>query len=208
MYKNVERTYSSLLGEDTIFIPCLLGWSSSIYCPPSSQCWCLIFKTSILPRDLRHQPKKYPASTKSDPGSSFCAEGKFCSYRFLRRCMEKREIWSMQIHCKFSLSVEIFSKKNWGNTWTLDFSNFFSFFFFLIWRGEFYPEFSFFSLAFFFFFRRTKKCQLPFQVSSTMQRYFVCVSECVCVCARVCGCVCVCVHMCVCMCLCGCFHFF
>lgn len=111
MYKNVERTYSSLLGEDTIFIPCLLGWSSSIYCPPSSQCWCLIFKTSILPRDLRHQPKKYPASTKSDPGSSFCAEGKFCSYRFLRRCMEKREIWSMQIHCKFPPSGEIFSKK-------------------------------------------------------------------------------------------------
>lgn len=29
----------------------------SVYCPPIPQCWCLIFKTSILPRDLRHQPR-------------------------------------------------------------------------------------------------------------------------------------------------------
>ena len=79
--KNVERALGSLLGEDTIFIPRLLGWSVSIYCPPISLCRCLIFKTSILPRDLRHQPKKYPASTKSEPGSRFCAEGKFISSR-------------------------------------------------------------------------------------------------------------------------------
>lgn len=70
--KNVESALGSLLGEDTIFIPCLQGWGCSLYCPPFPQCWCLIFKTSILPRDLRHQPEKYPASTKSEPGSALC----------------------------------------------------------------------------------------------------------------------------------------
>lgn len=33
------------------------GMLRSVYCPPIPQCWCLIFKTSILPRDLRHQPR-------------------------------------------------------------------------------------------------------------------------------------------------------
>lgn len=51
------------------------GMLRSVYCPPIPQCWCLIFRTSILPRDLRHQPRNTPP-VQNPRASPIRAEGR------------------------------------------------------------------------------------------------------------------------------------
>lgn len=51
------------------------GMLRSVYCPPIPQRWCLIFKTSILPRDLRHQQRNTP-QVQNPRASPVRAEGR------------------------------------------------------------------------------------------------------------------------------------
>lgn len=55
--KMLKEALGSLLRRRYNIYSVSPGMLRSVYCPPIPQCWCLIFKTSILPRDLRHQPR-------------------------------------------------------------------------------------------------------------------------------------------------------
>lgn len=55
--KTLKEALGSLLRRRYNIYSLSPGMLRSVYCPPIPQCWCLIFKTSILPRDLRHQPR-------------------------------------------------------------------------------------------------------------------------------------------------------
>ncbi len=58
------------------------GWGCSLYCPPFPQCWCLIFKTSILPGPYDIS-RRNTQQVQNPSQGALCAEGRHFS-RFYR----------------------------------------------------------------------------------------------------------------------------
>lgn len=98
----MERSQRSLLGEDTIFIPCLLGWSCSIYCPPISHCWCFNFPNFYIAKGPTTSAKELSSNYKIGSRELVFSRGEifFLQLFFLvGRVGERRSYPAKPLHC-------------------------------------------------------------------------------------------------------------